>query len=158
MYRTGIGYDLHRTDPDRALILGGVRVESDLGLRGHSDADVVLHALCDALLGASGLGDIGELFPDSDPAFKDADSRVLMREVVRRVRAVGFELVNVDVVIVAERPRLKDAKPRIRASIVELLGLRPEAVGVQAKTNEGVDAVGRREAIACHAVALLRQS
>ncbi len=158
MYRSGIGYDLHRTDPARALILGGVRVESDLGLCGHSDADVVLHALCDALLGASGLGDIGELFPDTDPAFKDADSRGLLREVLGRVRQAGFQLVNVDVVIVAERPRLMDAKPKIRASLAALLGLPSEAIGVKAKTNEGVDAVGRREAIACHALALLRRA
>ena len=102
-YRTGIGYDLHRTAPDRALVLGGVQIEAPFGLLGHSDADVVLHALCDALLGAAGLGDIGELFPDTDPAFKDADSGRFVAEVLRRVRSAGFALENASIIIHAQK-------------------------------------------------------
>lgn len=156
MYRTGLGYDLHRTARGRRLLLGGVEIPHEVGLLGHSDADIVLHALCDALLGAAGLGDIGEHFPDSDPAFKDADSRGLLHETLRKVRAAGFAPVNVDVVIHAERPKLKAYKPAIQRSLGELLGLRQDAVGVKATTNEGLDAIGRGEAMACWASALLR--
>jgi 2-C-methyl-D-erythritol 2,4-cyclodiphosphate synthase len=154
-YRTGLGYDLHRLVAGRPLVLGGVRVPHECGLLGHSDADVVLHALCDALLGAAGLGDIGELFPDSDPAWRNADSRVFVADVLGRIAAAGFRLVNADVVIQAERPRLGPLKADIRHSLSTLLALSPDAVGVKAKTNEGVDAVGRAEAIACWASVLL---
>jgi len=154
---TGIGYDLHRTSPDRRLVLGGVTIAGPVGLLGHSDADVVIHALCDALLGAAALGDIGELFPDDDPTYRDADSREFLREVLARLTAAGFRVSNVDVVIHAEQPKLRDHKPRIRASLAELLSLSPEAVGVKATTNEGLDAVGRGEAIACWAVATLER-
>jgi 2-C-methyl-D-erythritol 2,4-cyclodiphosphate synthase len=153
--RTGVGYDLHRTAPGRALLLGGVRIPHEVGLVGHSDADVVLHAVCDALLGAAALGDVGELFPDTDPRWKNADSRELLGDVVSRVTAAGWRIENVDVVIHAEQPKLAPHKPAIRASLSSLLGLPAEAVGVKAKTNEGVDAVGRCEAIACWAVATL---
>lgn len=153
MTRVGIGYDLHRTDTSRPLVLGGVRIPSDRGLLGHSDADVVLHAICDALLGAVGAGDIGELFPDDDPAHRDADSRLFLRHVLNRVRAAGFRPANVDVIIHAERPKLSPHKPAIRASLCGLLDLPPDAVGVKATTNEGLDAVGRGEAIACWASA-----
>jgi 2-C-methyl-D-erythritol 2,4-cyclodiphosphate synthase len=155
MYRTGIGYDLHRTASGRSLVLGGVPIDHDCGLIGHSDADVVLHALCDALLGAAGLGDIGQLFPDSDPAYRDADSREFVRDVLSRVRARGFRPVNVDVVIHAQRPKLGPHKQRIKESIAALLELAADAVGVKATTNEGLDAVGRGEAIACWAAVLL---
>lgn len=154
--RTGIGYDLHRTAAGRRLVLGGVDVPCVFGLAGHSDADVVLHALCDALLGAAGLGDIGEHFPDTDAAHKGADSRAFVREVLARVSHAGLSVVNVDVIIHAERPRLMPYKSLIRASLAELLGIPRESVGVKAATNEGLDAVGRGEAIACFASVLLR--
>lgn len=156
MYRIGYGYDLHRTAAGRRLVLGGVDVPGGPGLVGHSDADVVLHAICDALLGAAGLGDIGELFPDTDPAYRDADSRVFVREVLARVRAAGLAVVNVDCVIHAQAPRLSPHKPAIRAALAGLLEIEPQAVGVKATTNEKLDAIGRGEAIACSAVALLR--
>lgn len=156
MYRSGIGYDLHRTAEGRRLVLGGVEIAADRGLVGHSDADVVLHAICDAMLGAAGLPDIGEWFPDTDPAFKDADSGRLLGDVHKKIRAAGFEIVNVDVVIHAEQPRLGPVKPRIRESLAKLLDLAASNVGVKATTNEGLDAVGRGEAIACFATVLLR--
>ena len=153
--RIGIGYDLHRLVAGRALILGGLRVPHDRGLLGHSDADVVLHALCDALLGAAGQPDIGELFPDTAPAWKDADSRQFVLAALDRVRAAGYQVGNVDLIIHAQQPRLGPHKGRIQESIAQLLGLAPERVGVKATTNEGLDAVGRGEAIACWASVLL---
>jgi 2-C-methyl-D-erythritol 2,4-cyclodiphosphate synthase len=158
MNRTGIGYDLHRTAEGRRLVLGGVQIPCDFGLIGHSDADVVLHALCDALLGAAGLGDIGELFPDSDPAYQDADSRRFVAEVLARIRAAGYSVCNVDVIIHAERPKLAEHKPRIKAALAEALDLAVDAVGVKATTNEGLDAVGRGEALACWATVLLART
>lgn len=158
MDRIGIGYDLHRTAEGRPLVLGGVQIPCDFGLLGHSDGDVALHAVCDALLGAAGLGDIGELFPDDDPAYKNADSRTFVTDVVKRVRAGGYAIRNVDVIIHAERPKLTAHKARIKASLAELLELSPDAVGVKATTNEGLDAVGRGEALACWAAVLLARS
>jgi 2-C-methyl-D-erythritol 2,4-cyclodiphosphate synthase len=155
--RTGIGYDVHRLVPGRPLVLGGVHVPCDRGLLGHSDGDAVIHALCDALLGAAGLGDIGELFPEHDATYKDADSRAFLREVGRRVEAAGYVTANVDLVIHAERPRLMPFKVQIRQSLADLLGLPPGCIGVKATTNEGLDAIGRGEAIACWATVLLRQ-
>ena len=154
-YRNGIGYDLHRTEAGRPLVLGGVRIPCEFGLIAHSDGDVVLHALCDALLGAAGLGDIGELFPDSDPRFKDADSREFVTEVLARIRAVGLSVVSADIIIHAQAPNLAEHKPGIKWSLAELLQLSPDAVGVKAKTNEGLDAIGRGEALACWATATL---
>lgn len=153
--RIGVGYDLHRTAPGRRLVLGGVEIPHDHGLVGHSDADVVLHAVCDALLGAAALGDIGELYPDGDPQFAGADSRTFLADVLSRINRAGFVVSNVDVVIHAQRPRLTPHKPAIRASLAELLSLPKSAVGVKATTNEGLDAIGRGEALACWAVALL---
>jgi 2-C-methyl-D-erythritol 2,4-cyclodiphosphate synthase len=153
--RVGIGYDLHRTVAGRPLMLGGVQIPSAFGLAGHSDADVVLHAVCDALLGAAGLGDIGELFPDTDPAYQDIASSHLLADVLARVRSAGYAPGNVDVIIHAERPRLTEHKPRIRAALAELLDLPANAVNVKATTNEGLDAIGRGEAIACWAMVVL---
>ena len=153
--RIGIGYDIHRTEAGRPLFLGGVEIPHDRGLLGHSDADVVLHAICDAMLGAAGLADIGELFPDTDPAYKDADSRELLRNVIRRIRDAGLGINNVDIIIHAERPKLGPHKARIRASVAELLSLPESAVGVKATTNEGLGEIGRGEAIACWAAVLL---
>lgn len=157
-FRTGIGYDIHRLVANRRLILGGVEIPHDHGLLGHSDADVVLHAITDAILGAAALGDIGDHFPDTDPAHKDADSAELLRLVLAKVRDAGFVVGNVDVVIHAQQPKLADKKQAIRQSIADILGLDIDAVGVKATTNEGLDAVGRGMAIACFASALLQES
>lgn len=154
-FRAGIGYDLHRTAHGRPLVLGGVRIPSAFGLAGHSDADVVLHAVCDALLGAAGLGDIGELFPDTDPAYKDIASRNLLADVLARVRSAGYTPGNADIIIHAERPRLAKHKPLIKTSLAELLDLPLDAVNVKATTNEGLGAIGRGEAIACWATVVL---
>ena len=154
-FRTGIGYDLHRFAKGRALVLGGVPIEHDRGLLGHSDGDIVLHALCDALLGAAALGDIGELFPDTDPAHKNADSRRFVTRVLERIRSAGWRVGNVDLIIHAETPKLTPYKDRIRQTIADLLDIPISAVGLKATTNEGLDAIGRGEAMACWATALL---
>ncbi len=154
--RIGIGYDIHRTVAGRPLVLGGVVIPAEFGLLGHSDADVVLHAICDAILGAAGLGDIGEHFPDSDPQWQGAASTQFVREALRLAAAKGLRPGNVDVLIIAERPRLGPLKQAIRAGIAAALELPESAVNVKAGTNEGIDALGRGEAIACQAVALLR--
>jgi len=153
--RIGIGYDIHRLVEGRMLRLGGVVIPHENGLLGHSDADVVLHAVTDALLGAAGLPDIGELFPDSDAKYKDADSGKLLREVFWRVRDEGFRVGNIDVIVHAERPKLSAYKRAMAESIAALLETDPELVSVKAKTNEGMDAVGRGDAIACTAILLL---
>ncbi len=153
--RTGLGWDLHRLVAGRPLVVGGVEIPHDRGEDGHSDGDALLHAITDALLGAAALGDIGEMFPPSDPAWKDADSRKLLAAALFRVRAAGWEIVNVDAVIALERPRILPHREAIRASIAETLGVGPERVSVKAKTSEGVDAVGSGEAIACWATCLL---
>ncbi len=150
--RVGIGTDLHRLVPGRRMVLGGVTIPAEVGPLGHSDGDVVLHAVIDAIAGAAGLPDIGEMFPDSDPAYKDADSGRLLVEAVRRMGAAGRAIVNVDVIIHLERPRLSAHKPAIRRSLADLLGVDADAVSVKAKSSEGVDAVGRGEAVACTAV------
>ena len=153
--RIGQGYDIHRLVEDRPLILGGMNIPAEKGLLGHSDADVLLHALTDALFGAAALGDIGRHFPDTDPQFKGADSRVLLRECVKRVHAAGWGIVNVDASIIAQAPKLAPHMETIRASVAETLGIDLGCVNIKAKTNEGMDAVGRKEAIEVHAVALL---
>jgi 2-C-methyl-D-erythritol 2,4-cyclodiphosphate synthase len=158
MDRVGIGYDLHHLVAGRPLKLGGVPVPAEGGPFGHSDADVVLHALCDALLGALGQPDIGELFPDTDPRWQGADSRQFVVEALRRVLAAGYQVGNVDVIIHAERPKLGAYKKQIRESIATLLGLTADCVGVKAKTNEGLDAIGRGEAIACWVAVLLERA
>jgi 2-C-methyl-D-erythritol 2,4-cyclodiphosphate synthase len=153
--RVGIGYDTHRLVEGRPLILGGVSIAHDLGLDGHSDADVVLHALADALLGAAALGDIGELFADTDPRHRGLDSAEIVREVLRRVAAAGWRPHNADIIVHAERPRLGPHKAAIRDRVAELLGLDPTAVNVKAKTGERVGHIGRGEAIGCQAVVLI---
>src|SRR5215468_282763 len=156
--RVGIGHDTHRLEPGRPLILGGVRVEHPRGLAGHSDADVVLHAVTDALLGAAGLGDIGDAYPDTDPAYKDADSRRFLRETLVRLNRDSWRVVNLDVIVFAQEPKLGPVKAAIRASLAELLGLDAGAVNVKAKTGERVGHIGRAEAIACQAVVLLERT
>jgi 2-C-methyl-D-erythritol 2,4-cyclodiphosphate synthase len=154
--RIGTGYDLHRLVPGRKLLLGGVDIPSETGALGHSDGDVVCHAVTDALLGAVSAGDIGQHFPDTDAKWKDASSIAMLKQIVDVVRARGYEVANVDVVVILERPKLGAQRLRIAESLASALGVAADAVGIKAKTNEGVDAVGRGEAIAAHAVALLR--
>ncbi len=154
--RVGTGYDLHRLVEGRPLVLGGVTVPFDRGLVGHSDADAVCHAVTDAVLGACGAGDIGRLFPDTDAQWKDANSIDLLREAGRRVREAGVTVVNVDVVVVAERPKLVPHLAAMCANVADALGIEASRVGIKGKTNEGVDATGRGEAIAVHATALVR--
>ena len=153
--RVGQGYDLHRLAGGRKLVLGGVLIAGPDGLVGHSDADVVLHAVIDALLGAAGLGDIGEQFPDSDPAYAGADSGELLARVLDKVKAAGYAVVNVDTTIVAERPRLSEYKEAMRRRLAGLLGVTEQAVSIKAKTNEGLGEIGAGKAIACYAVASL---
>ncbi|MGC1273381.1 MAG: 2-C-methyl-D-erythritol 2,4-cyclodiphosphate synthase [Planctomycetaceae bacterium] len=157
-FRVGLGQDCHRLTPGRPLILGGVQIEHDLGLDGHSDADVLLHAITDALLGAAGLGDIGESFPDTDPQFKDADSGALLGTAVAKVRARGWQVANLDCTIAAQRPKLSSYKPTIRGRIAALLGIPCEAVNVKAKTGESVGPVGREEAMTAEAIVLLSRN
>ncbi len=156
VYRTGIGYDIHRLVENRPLIIGGIRIEHDKGLLGHSDAYVVLHAVTDALLGAAGLGDIGDLFPDTDPAYKDIDSRILLTKVMEKLAAANYTPTNLDIIIHAEVPKMSPHKKIIAASIAELTGLPTTHVSVKAKTNEGVGPVGQAQAIACTAVVMIQ--
>ena len=153
MVRIGFGYDSHRTVAGRPLILGGVEIPSDVGLDGHSDADAVCHAVTDALLGASAAGDIGRHFPDTDPQWKGASSIELLRGAVAIVRARGFAPGNVDVVVIAQRPKLGPHSAAMRARLADPLGIPPEAISIKAKTAEGMDAAGRGEGIVVHAVA-----
>ena len=154
MIRIGHGYDIHRTVPGRPLVLGGIRFDCDFGLDGHSDADCLTHAICDALLGAAGLPDIGHFFPNTDPAWKDADSQALLRRVIAELAALGFAPGNIDATVIAERPKLQPQLAAMKAALAKSTGLAPEAIGLKATTNEGVDDLGRGLAIAAHAVAL----
>jgi 2-C-methyl-D-erythritol 2,4-cyclodiphosphate synthase len=153
--RIGIGHDTHRLAEGRPLILGGLRVEHTRGLIGHSDADVVLHALTDALLGAAGLGDIGDAYPDTESAYKDRESSFFVTDTLARLRRKGFQLVNVDITIFAQEPKLGAVKTTMRNKIAELLGLEADAVNIKAKTGENVGAIGRAEAIGCQAAVLI---
>lgn len=155
--RVGSGYDLHRLVDGRPLVLGGVAIPFDRGLAGHSDADVLCHALTDALLGAAAAGDIGQHFPDTDPRWAGADSLALLQQAVALVAARGYRPVNADVTLVAERPKLGPHRAAIAASLAGALGVSPGAVSVKAKTNEGMDATGRGEAMAAHAVVLISE-
>ena len=153
--RIGHGYDVHRLVEGRPLILGGVEIPYEKGLLGHSDADVLLHALMDALLGAAAMGDIGRLFPDTDPAFKGADSRGLLREVVSRLRPAGFSVGNVDVTLIAQRPKVAPYIGQLRQNIADDLGVPCSQVNVKATTEEHLGFTGSGEGMAAHAVALL---
>ncbi len=153
MVRVGIGYDLHRLEAGRRLVLGSIVIPFEAGLVGHSDGDVVLHAVIDALLGAAGLPDIGEQFPDTDPAYAGADSAELLRTALQKVRSAGHVPLNVDIVVHAERPKLSAYKQPMRAAIAGLLGRPVDYVNVKAKTHEGLGPIGNGEAIACTAVA-----
>ncbi len=153
--RVGIGHDTHRLGALRPLILGGLRVDHPKGLHGHSDADVVLHALTDAMLGAAALGDIGDAYPDTDPQYKNADSAVFVRETVVKLNQKGYRLVNVDVTIFAQEPKLGPVKSRMRDHLAAMLGLGVDAVNVKAKTGEKVGSIGRGEAIGCQVAVLI---
>jgi 2-C-methyl-D-erythritol 4-phosphate cytidylyltransferase/2-C-methyl-D-erythritol 2,4-cyclodiphosphate synthase len=153
--RIGTGYDLHRLVAGRPLVLAGVRIPHESGLQGHSDADIVCHAVTDAILGAAALGDIGRMFPDTDPQWRDADSIGLLRAAVEVVRKARYAVSNVDVTVIAERPKLLPHLDHMRANLAAALGVDVSAVSIKGKTNETVDATGRGEAMACHAVALL---
>ncbi|MFW5659498.1 MAG: 2-C-methyl-D-erythritol 2,4-cyclodiphosphate synthase [Bacteroidota bacterium] len=154
-FRIGFGYDLHRLVPDRPLMLGGVDIPFELGLKGHSDADALLHAITDALLGALALRDIGHHFPDTDPQYKNADSRLLLRDAYALVREKGWQLGNLDATIIAERPKMNPHIPKMQQHVADDLDCELDQVSLKATTNEGVDAPGRGEAIAVHAVVLL---
>jgi 2-C-methyl-D-erythritol 2,4-cyclodiphosphate synthase len=156
--RVGIGHDTHRLVEGRPLILGGLRIDHPRGLAGHSDADVVCHAVADALLGAAGLGDIGEHYPDTDPNWRGLDSTRLLAEVVDQVRRTGWQPVNCDVIVHAQEPKLGPHKATIKANLARLLGLGETSVNVKAKTGEHVGPVGRGEAIVCHAVVLITEA
>lgn len=155
--RIGHGYDVHRLVPGRDLILGGVKIPYELGLDGHSDADVLLHAVSDALLGAAGLGDIGRHFPDTDPKYKGADSLVLLNIVGQKVAQKGYRVSNIDVTMIAQKPKLKDHIAQMEQNIASALGLDPGRVNVKATTEEKLGFTGTGEGMACHAVCLLEE-
>ena len=155
--RIGHGYDVHKLVEGRDLILGGVKIDHHLGLLGHSDADVLLHAVSDALLGAAGLGDIGVHFPDTDPQYKGADSAMLLKVVGEKVAAAGYRISNIDVTMIAQKPKLKPHIPQMRSNIARVLGLEESRVNVKATTEEKLGFTGREEGLSCHAVCLLEE-
>jgi len=155
MTRAGIGYDLHRLAAGRKLILGGIELPFDKGPVGHSDGDALAHAICDALLGAAGMGDIGTHFPDDDPRWKDADSLRFLKHVRVLLAERNLHIVHIDAIVITERPKLGPHFPAMRQKLAESLQIEPERINLKAKTNEGVDAVGRSEAIVAHAIATL---
>ncbi|MDY3225798.1 MAG: 2-C-methyl-D-erythritol 2,4-cyclodiphosphate synthase [Candidatus Faecousia sp.] len=155
--RIGHGYDVHRLVEGRNLILGGVTIDYEKGLLGHSDADVMLHAVSDALLGAAGLGDIGRHFPDTDPKYEGADSLLLLREVYRKISEKGFRVGNIDVTMIAQKPKLKDYIPQMQENIAAAVEVPPDRVNVKATTEEKLGFTGRGEGMACHAVCLLEE-
>jgi 2-C-methyl-D-erythritol 2,4-cyclodiphosphate synthase len=156
--RIGHGYDIHRTVAGRRLVLGGITFAETFGLDGHSDADALTHAVCDALLGAAGLPDIGHFFPNNDPAYKDADSQVLLRRVAAVLRERGWTPVNVDITLIAERPRVASRLGEMKAVLAAASGIPVDAIGLKATTHEGVGEIGLGLAIAAHAVALIQKT
>ena len=156
--RIGHGYDVHKLVEGRDLILGGVKIDYEKGLLGHADADVLLHAVSDALLGAAGLGDIGRHFPDTDPKYKGADSLELLREVYRKISEKGFHVGNIDVTMIAQKPKLKDFIPQMQENIAAAVGVAPDRVNVKATTEEKLGFTGSGEGMACHAVCLLEET
>ncbi len=154
-FRIGLGYDIHRLVPGRRCVLAGVEIPSEVGPDGHSDADVVLHAVADAILGAAGLPDIGQLFPNTDPSLAGMDSARIVERALREARALGWQVGNLDLTLLAERPKIARHVPAMRARLAQLLGVEVGQVGVKATTQEGLDAVGEGRGIACHAVILL---
>lgn len=155
--RIGHGYDIHRIVQGRRLVLGGVWFDCAFGLEGHSDADALTHAICDALLGAAALPDIGHFFPNTDPQWKNADSQVLLQKVVAGLRAHGWRPVNIDATLIAEQPKIAPRLDEMKSALAKSTGLSIDAIGVKATTNEGAGSLGRGEAIAAHAVALIQK-
>jgi 2-C-methyl-D-erythritol 2,4-cyclodiphosphate synthase len=155
--RIGHGYDIHRLVPGRPLVLGGVKFDADYGLDGHSDADALTHAICDALLGAAGLPDIGHFFPNTDPAFKNIDSQRLLQRVIVALRERGWKPVNIDASLIAEKPKISPRLAEMKSALAASAGLPIDCVGLKATTNEGVDEIGRALAIAAHAVCLIER-
>ncbi|MAG00433.1 MAG: 2-C-methyl-D-erythritol 2,4-cyclodiphosphate synthase [Acidiferrobacteraceae bacterium] len=153
--RVGHGYDVHRLEQGRKLVLGGVEIEHEVGLAGHSDADVLLHAICDALLGGAGLGDIGHHFPDTNEQYSGIDSRLLLREVVKNVNDLGYRVSNLDATLVLQRPKVAAQLPLMKQNIITDLEVEPDRVNLKATTTEGLGAMGREEGVAAHAVVLL---
>lgn len=155
--RIGLGYDIHSLALERKLFIGGIEIPYIKGLMGHSDADVLIHAICDALLGAISEGDIGEHFPDTDPKYQGISSTELLKLVLRLVNKKKYSIVNIDAVIIAQEPGMAPFKKRIQENLAKILEIETDAVSIKAKTNEGMGEVGRKEAIACYAVALLKR-
>lgn len=155
--RTGIGYDVHRLEEGRKLFLGGVEIDFPKGLRGHSDGDCLIHAIIDALLGAAGRDDIGQLFPDTDPQYKDMRSTELLKKVMDLIREKGMAVVNIDSIVIAEKPKLAPYIPRMKEVLCPILGMGKEDLGIKAKTNEGLGAIGKEEAIASLVQVLIRE-
>ncbi len=158
MYRIGLGYDIHRLVTDRKLFLGGIEIPHSKGLDGHSDADVIIHSLCDAMLGALALGDIGKFFPNTDQKWKNVDSKILLTEVYKKINERKYELVNADVMLIAEEPKIAPYVMKMRETLANILETSVENISVKATTNEKTGSLGRGEAIACHCVVLLRKS
>ncbi len=156
-FRIGHGFDLHRLEPGRRLIVGGVDFQHDHGCVAHSDGDVVYHALTDAILGALGMEDIGQLFPDTDPEWKDTDSSIFVNAAVAKMKQAGYQVGNVDITVILQRPKLSPHKSQIRQNIARLTGVGLDRVNIKGKTHEKVDAIGQGHAIACHVVALLQK-
>ncbi len=157
MLRIGHGYDIHRIAPHRPLILGGVRFDVPYGLDGHSDADCLTHAICDALLGAAAQPDIGHFFPNTDPSLKDIDSQVLLRRVIAHLATLGYRPVNIDATLIAEKPKILHRLAEMKSALSASTGLPADAIGLKATTNEGADDIGRALAIAAHAVCLIQK-
>lgn len=157
MLRIGHGYDIHRFAQGRPMVLCGVRFSTDYGLEGHSDADCATHALCDAILGAAALPDIGHFFPNTDPAYKGIDSQLLLKKVVEETARLGFRLCNVDLSIIAEKPKIQARLPEMKATLAATLGIPIGDIGIKATTNEGLGAIGKGLGIAAHAVVLLEK-
>lgn len=157
MIRIGLGYDLHRTIAGRPLVLANVTIPHDRGLDGHSDADVVIHALIDAITGAAGLPDVGQMFPNTDPKYKGINSAELLKAMMVAFAKTGYRIINTDIVVIAQKPKLSPYKPAMVQRLAELLGVNQDQINIKGKTGEGVDALGEERAIACHCVVLVEK-
>lgn len=157
MYRIGLGYDIHKLTQGRDLIIGGVKITHEKGLLGHSDADVLIHAIIDAMLGALALSDIGTLFPDTDDKYKDIDSTILLKNVYEKISQMGWRIVNIDSNIIAQEPKMMPYIPKMKTVLCDILDLQPDELSIKAKTNENLDAVGQKLAIESHAVIMLKK-
>lgn len=158
MYRIGIGYDIHKLISGRDLIIGGVKITHEKGLLGHSDADVLIHAVIDAMLGALALDDIGTMFPDTDASYKDADSTVLLKKVFKIIKDKGFSVVNIDSNVIAQEPKMMPYIPKMKSALASILEIKPSEISIKAKTKENLDAVGQKLAIEANAVVLLESN